>query len=426
MFNKKYIPAKIFVCVIFLCMFGAFGALAFRKTEKALRVGEFEDYVQVEIDWAKLYPFTENKVVEFKTRLKKSKLEQVYENITKKAEEYTSDRLPAYMKIVELARKYEDIIKWNMSSIFTYNNLIALEDGYWTGLQKSYDATPIIDSTVALAEFCSERNIEFMYVQTPGKICKYDDKKISGVLDYSNQKADDLLKGLKAAGVKNCDLRELLHNDGMNHHDSFYKTDHHWKLETGFWAARHILKILREDFNWRVDENILNAENFNFETYHNVMLGSQGKKLTLARAKVEDFVFVRPKIETSFALNIPENGISSSGDFMILRNSKNLIGNLKNGEILNYYADAFRDGTVMHITNNMAKNNKKILVLRASYSNCLLPYVAMGIKYVDAIGNGGGFVGSIQTYIEQTKPDMVMVIYNPSYIESERGAFDFR
>ena len=74
MFNKKYIPAKIFVCVIFLCMFGAFGALAFRKTEKALRVGEFEDYVQVEIDWAKLYPFTENKVVEFKTRLKKSAL----------------------------------------------------------------------------------------------------------------------------------------------------------------------------------------------------------------------------------------------------------------------------------------------------------------------------------------------------------------
>ena len=418
MFNKKYIPAKVFLCVIFLFMFLALSAAILRKADIIL-------HAESDIDWEKLYPFQENADIILNNRSKLSRYEKFHKYITDKLEKYTTEKMSNYIKIVEMARRYEDFVNWNMSSVFAYNSVIKLKDGHLTGFLPSRDITPIINSTVDFAKFCAERNIDFAYFQAPYKICKYDDADITGSLDFSNVLADDFLNGLTAAGVKNYDFRKMLHDEGKNHHDAFYITDHHWKFETGFWAAQHVLRILREDFNWPVDENILNAENFEFDTYYDCFLGSQGKKLTLVRAKPENFTFIYPKIPTNFTLDIASRNFHGSGDFMILCNKRSF-SSLENKEFRDYYNATFKLG-IRHIKNNIVQNNKKILILHDSFCHCLSPYLSMGVKHIDTIETWTkSFNGSIKTYVEREKPDLVLVIHTPSNLYPNSAAFDFR
>ncbi len=428
MFNKKYIPAKVFLCVIFLFMFLALLAAVWRKTNKILHADEFKNYAEIDIDWEKLYPFSEHEKIELNKKRPLSKSEKIHEYITKRSEEYTTEKMPGYMKIVELVRKYEKFITWNMSSVFTYNDVIELEGGYLTGFRPSLDITPIIKSTVDFAKFCDENNIEFIYVQAPGKICKYDDIKITNILDFTNQRADDLLNGLQMAKIKNYDLREFLHDERKNHHDAFYKTDHHWKTQTGLWAARHVLRILHQDLNWPVDENILNAENFEFDTYYDCFLGSQGKKLTLVRAKPEDFTLIRPKFSTSFHFEIPNILLNTSGDFEITYSHEGI----KNMQGM--YSSLFLgDNPLAKLTNLNATNDINVLLVKNSFSNCLVPFLTMGVKKIDAI-DMRHFTGSIKNYIKNNKTDIVIILYHTDFIRSPaeqelmntRWMFDFR
>ena len=431
MFNKKYIPAKIFLCVLFVLMCLAFGGyIAAKLTPESNLV---DGYVLYDVEWEKLYPFTYGKTGDYVNKFDKSKedaeretlLEKIIHYAVEGSTLYTTDRLIGYVALVEIARAYEELIDWNIAPISDYNGVVRLGDGQLTTMLASKDVTPNIKSTVELAKFCADRNIDFMYVQAPHKNCKIEDAEISGILDFSNQRADDLLKGLTEAGVKNYDFRKMLHDDGKNHHASFYITDHHWRAEMGIWATRHILKILREDFKWPVDENILDEKNFEFVKYPNNFFGSHGKKWTLARSNYEDFVFVYPKDEykTQLSLEIPSIGISNSGDFTVLLDYRKLSRSENN-----YHA--YMSGTVMHIENSLATNDKKILILRASFSNIIIPFLSLAVRHLDAI-HPGGFPGSIRNYIEQTKPDLVIVLYNPSYIsglehDTQRSTFDFR
>ena len=69
----------------------------------------------------------------------------------------------------------------------------------------------------------------------PDKLCKYEesDQSLDGVITFSNATIDDFVAGFRAMDVDVLELREELHKAELNHHNLFFKTDHHWKLETG-------------------------------------------------------------------------------------------------------------------------------------------------------------------------------------------------
>jgi hypothetical protein len=59
-----------------------------------------------------------------------------------------------------------------------------------------------------------------------------------------------------------------------------------------------------------------------------------------------------------------------------------------------------------------------------------VPFLAFGIESVEMI-DLRVFHGSLKTYIEQSKPDVVVVLYNPSVLdkieyENYDNLFDFR
>ena len=119
---------------------------------------------------------------------------------------------------------------------------VKLDNGYLTFLNGAYDQTENANNLVRFEKGVEGRGIDFLYVQAPFKVCKYDQQLPEYLHDYSNANADQLIGCLN--DISTLDLREELHADEMAHYKSFFVTDHHWLPRTGVWAARTILDFL--------------------------------------------------------------------------------------------------------------------------------------------------------------------------------------
>ena len=416
--------AGVFVVVVTTLMLLAFYSFVTNKLTQATNANKLET---IAIDWEQLYPFEEGK------REFASKVLSLYDYLKDRIEQYTSTNLPCYYDLTDAAKKYENALGWNMVSVSDYNAVVKLRDGYLTTYTMSLDVAPDAESVKDFADFCAERGIDFAYINFPTKVCVSEDRDISGVLDFANQNADRFLAMLRDSGVRCYDFREALHAAGMKHHEAFYITDHHWKAETGLWAAGKVLEILRDDLGWNVEPEIIAPENFEYVVYRDWFLGSQGKKVTLARTKPDDFTMIYPKFDTSLKFEAASLGLDLSGDFGITYNMNEVVPR-------NYYsknpygAYIYASPQLTRIENKLNTNGKRLLIVKDSFSICVIPFVALGVQYVDAI-DLRHFTGSIKSFVNKVRPDAVIVEYystepgrtsQPSPSETDKKLYDFR
>ena len=388
------------------------------------------------IDWESLYPFETKKrnctnintnIVEIKSGTT-NKYQQQILSLQEKIRIYATDYLIWYKMIVGLANKYENTIRWNYASYAEYNGSIKLSDGQLTAYIEPRDINGAAESMISFAEYCKRNNIDFIYVQAPYKISEVQDKKISGIMDFSNQNANALIKQLVHAGIDVYDLRERIESENLNHHRLFYRTDHHWLAETGLWASHHILNYLNQKYKYDIDASILNSSQFKRVLYPKWFLGSQGKKVTLSVTTPEDFSLFYPTYKTAIHFAIPDADIDLEGDFSIIYDMKSV-------EYIDYYdknpygAYMYGDHATASFENHLSTNNLRLLFIHDSFGNSVIPFVSLGVKHIDCI-DLRHFTGSVQNFIEKEKPDAVIVLYNPSSIKSSaeihKATFDFR
>ena len=382
---------------------------------------------RVFIDWEALYPFKTDQAVVFRRKKKSFSLD--IKRVKTSIEKYATERLIVYHKLIEMAKRYEAFIHWNYVSYYEQNGIFKLEDGYLTNLFKKRDNNGAANATIGFSQFCRGKNINLLYIQAPYKICKYNDINISNVLDYSNQNADVFLELLRNSQVDTCDYREVIHQEGKEHHRLFYKTDHHWRVETGFWAAQHILNVLKNHYNLSVDKTVLQMEKFKAVNYPALFLGSQGKKVSLTVAKPEDFSIFYPTYRTCFSYEIPNLGINKVGEFSIMYD----MAQVEKADYYNknpYDVCNYGNRPLIKIENKLLTDNTRVLLIKDSYANCVVPFMALGLKSL-AVMDLRYFTGSVKSFINSFKPNMVIILYNASSIgieteeAIENNFFDF-
>ena len=386
--------------------------------------GDTDDY---SYDWESLYPYEQPPVPTAsgeKGALARlvSRYKGIVESLKTRIDNYTQDNLIFYKPITGMAKKVEQGLNWNFAALNEYNALYRLEDGYVTGLNQPLDTSESEASLASLRDFLAEQGVQLLYVQAPNKVCKAD-TEVSGVLDFANQNADRLLSGLRDRGISTLDLRESLHEAGMDHHAAFFRTDHHWTGETGLWAAGRIAAHLKEGFGCDIDLEVLSPENFESKDYSGYFLGSQGKKLTLSVAEPEDFSLLYPRYDTALRFRIPSIGIDLRGDFSITYNMEALEGE----DIYArdpYHAYSYGDRALIRYENENAREEKKILLLHDSFADVVQSFLALGLRNFEAM-DLRYFTGSLETYIRQEQPELVIVMYNAAEI-SAGDLFDFR
>ncbi len=394
---------------------------------------ELEQTADESIDWSLQYPFSETVLLEIAAEKKQENNHEV--NLSaiqlgeKKIKLYTTDYLIWYVPITELANRYETLLQWNYVPYAEYNGVFELQSGYLHTACSRNNVSELVQNTSELSDFCRENGVQFLYINAPLKVCKYEDIGVSGITDFSNMNADEFLMAAEEAGIDCLDLRELLHKEGYNHHEMFYKTDHHWLPETGLWASGKLAEELNVRYGYHFDLSKVEEDQFRKEVYPDWFLGSQGKKVTLERADPEDFTLLYPDYSTSIHYEVQSKRIDKDGDFSIMYNMDRV--NERDYYKKNPYGAYFYgDQPLERIVNKDIDEEKRVLILHDSFGNCVVPFLAMGIKYVDSI-DLRYFNGSLQAFIEKEKPDTVVVLYNQGEIQPAWSTkigylFDFR
>lgn len=420
------IPLLIFLIVVFLITI----AFAFRtfvknicvdilKMDNAFTNAVFYDknyfqHKEYDIDWAELYPFEDgDEAVSDKKNIFQKFEEKVYSVEGKIQNQYSTMTL-FYNEIIYSANAVEELIDWNIVPFSEYNSVIKADDGYLLTQYSKTDTEPLVEKTAEFKTFCDEAGVNLLYVNAPTKTSK--DDYVYGIADFSNQNADSLLKGLRSKGVNCIDLRENIEEENLNNHKLFFITDHHWKQQTGLWANGIVSKYLNDNYDFDIDTSIYDLSKYDVKTYKNWFLGSQGKKVTLARTNAEDIDYLNPKFKTDIRMEVPDLKMDETGDFSITYDTTCIIpfdpmNNNPHG------AYGYSSRALIKYTNNLTDSNKKVLIIKDSFGNIFSPLMALGVKNCDEI-DLRYFDGSVKTYIKETKPDCVILLYTSGSLDN--------
>lgn len=387
------------------------------------------------IPWAQLYPFDENadqqKSWFVKVRDKQVQIENtVHKKATKRIEEWTADHFAAYPALVELGRKYEMAIGWN---IVNHSAQVAvLADGNLTYADpRNTHQEERVASVASLNEQVRSYGGKFFFVQAPMKTNPWGDERVNARFDFANENADILLAGLRAQNVDVLDLREAMScgTDDSAWHAYFFRTDHHWKPQTAVQAAGIVAEKL-SGMGVPVDTSRYTVDAYDWEIRKDFFLGSHGKKVTLARTNAEDFPVAEPKQDIKLHFVVPARDIDSIGGF---------------SQIYDRHAMETRDLYHAHpyegygygnqametfVNLSQPETGKKILAITDSFGDPMIPFLSTGVREIIKM-DVRSFNGSLHRVIEQEKPDIVFVMYTAGYEKkvdwkSHEDEFDFR
>lgn len=299
---------------------------------------------------------------------------------------------------------------------------ILLDNGYVAGVYSQTTTDYEIQQMMELQSFCDKEGVELLYVNEPTKYI--DDKTIEeklGQKSYINQNTDLFLSRLGEAGIKYIDLRDNIRAEGKDSFSMFYRTDHHWTVESGKWAAEIIAEELNQDYGYHIDMDIYDDANYTYTEYQDAWLGEQGKKLSKAYVGLDDFTCIEPKFDTNYTISTV-NG-TYNGTFSETMIDKN---NYRSDDLETIYAcpswhySYLRVGMNQSvIKNNMVKKGK-VLVLGDSYEQVMVPFLSLGVNEVRTLVLRG-YEGSLQEYIKANDIDTVVVAYASFMI----GAHDY-
>lgn len=270
---------------------------------------------------------------------------------------------------------------------------------------------------------------DLIYVQLPYKAGGSEGLPV-GVKSYADRNADKLIDGLEEYDIDVLDTRDYLKKKapevGIEWTDMFYVTDHHWRPQTACMAADKISSYLAETRGYNYDASLFAPESMDTETFYELFLGSVGRRTGSLYAGIDDFELVTPSYETSFDFtSYPEGDvIHREGSFReALIDDANLQKDYYN---INNYASYTGDSTKLTRTINTGDpiNDKKILLIRDSYSCALQPFLSLGLKDITTIDLRYFKDEAVIDHINKNDYDLVIVAYTPMSLDFLRFTFD--
>lgn len=241
---------------------------------------------------------------------------------------------------------------------------------------------------------------------------------------YYNQKADNYLQDLADNQVDALDLRPALSESGIAPNEVFFKTDHHWRVETAFWAYKELAICLQQKYGFVVDPFYMDKENWNFLTYDAVYLGSMGRKTGMYYSGVDDITLIYPKFNTKYELRMEYTKdlvLNPSGRF-----EETLLSYVpfRNGiDPFNTYYDKYAsylsgDYRLIHIVNEENPTGPKVLFIKDSIARPTAAFLTTMCSEVWLL-DPRYYDDSMEAFISTHELDYIFVMFLPQDITSD-------
>ncbi len=318
-------------------------------------------------------------------------------------------------KYIELYGLSQLMMNKKVITDYNYGSLYKTTYGQITfaGIERYVDDS--CGATYDLVNNLIANDIDFIYIQLPFKIppARYggDAQLPANVKDYANDNADKFVASLNQASVKTYDLRDDFWQSGMTQNELFFNTDHHWSIQGAFLATGLIANYLNENYDMQIPEGLYTEENFNFETYENSYIGSMGRRVGRIYGGIDDFTLIKPNFDTDYTVRHIEGNEPQEfkGSFEEAVLETDYITDPD--PTTNRYAVYHGDYRELHFINHLAQNDKKILIIKDSFSLPVYSFLSLGIKEVRAI-DMRLFDENVVEYAAAYNPDLVILMYN--------------
>lgn len=281
-----------------------------------------------------------------------------------------------------------------------------------------------------LKEKVESKGEKFLFINPPGKYTKNISRLQKGYpINDMSAVQDEFLFYLTENGVETLDLREKILKSGLSYDKMFYKTDHHWTIESSFVAFSSIVDEMDKRYGLKLDPNgfYRDLNNYNIKYYPQSMLGSMGRNVGINYGGLDDFTLISPKFETSLiweAKDLDGDKKRKEGSFekSILQLDKLVSSKIYSISKYDTYIETINPWD--KITNEKNKNGPKILCIRDSYFSPTLSFLSplcSEIHMIWPLATSNNV--NIEKYIEENNFDYVFLELYPYNIKEEAFTF---
>lgn len=312
------------------------------------------------------------------------------------------------------------------------NERVTLKNGHLAHIisqpvsQEAIKATA--ENITSFAQMQESRGGKLLFVVTASQVSKYEDLLPAGYTDTANETADTLLALLSENGTAYLDLRECLHADGITQADAFFKTDHHWKPQTGLWAYGKILQSLETmGCIGPVNRDYSDSDHFDFVTFENTFLGSSGKRTGIYYAGLDDSVFIRPKFDTQLTLTIPDRSLSLGGRYedVVYNTNRKIDFNEINYFSFNAYGlYGWGDNGLNQWRNEHAPEKARVMLIGDSFGNIPFSLMSLYFSSCDEL-DMRYYSGDFSAHFAEFQPDIVIMVVALNQITAENTRYPF-
>ena len=275
------------------------------------------------------------------------------------------------------------------------NGVIYGKDGYLFEKLTSYDEARLKLNIEAVQKFCEkypELSVKFALIPNSYEVLSDKLPISSPVLDQQ-----ELINNIysQVSSSENIDIMSSLKAHNSDY--IYYKTDHHWTTLGAYYAYEKLcdtLGINKVEIN-RLTENTV--EDF-YGTYF-----SKAKSFTIKPDIIKYY-----DVNASMAIM----SVDPSGKFVPETSFGTLYDEGKFHTRDKYSAFIYSNNGLSVITNNGEYEKERLLVIKDSYSNSLIPFLSTDYKEIVVVDLR--YIFNISMVIEQYDFDDVLIMYNVS------------
>ena len=289
-------------------------------------------------------------------------------------------------------------LKSNIETLFgkvENNGVIYGKDGYLFEKLTSYDTNRLKLNIEAVQKFCEkypDLSVKFALIPNSYEVLS-DKLPIASPVLNQTKLINDIYS--QVTGAENVDLLTALKAHGGEY--IYYRTDHHWTTLGAYYAYEKLAEVF--DLT-KVDINSLNknaVEDF-YGTYF-----SKAKSFTIKPDTINYY-----DVDASLDIMVP----GTEGGFVPEISYETLYDVEKFNTRDKYAAFTYSNNGLSIIRNNGEYEKERLLIIKDSYSNSILPYFSTDYKEIVVVDLR--YFLKISLIMDQYEFDDVLIMYNVS------------
>lgn len=292
---------------------------------------------------------------------------------------YINDHFPFRTEFIRFKNKFQTGIgKTYLNKIYIGKEGYLLPDFTETD-KKEY----IIHSINDFQE--KNKNVDVMII--PDSILINEGKLAFHKPITEEKEIEDLYSKLK---TNNISVISLMRKYQSENYQLYYKTDHHWNMVGAYIAYQQYQKSKGKDYYQlnQFQKKVISNDFLGTSYYQVLGIGKPEKMVLYTKDNDLSVNYVYEKKKTT---SLFENKY------------------LKTKDKYSYFLD--NNHALIQIENQSIKNNNKLLIIKNSYANSMVPYLVNHYHEVDLI-DLRYFQGSVSDYCNTNKIDNILILYN--------------